>query len=818
MKKLSSFLILTCICCFSAFSASKTYKMITKQSEITEGNYLIVGKNADTWYAMSYQKTSNRHAVPVVVSATNTITTDIAESSSNQNLPYEIEFVASSNLYRLKDALQSKGNYYLVAISDASSGLKTSDTDNKKWQISIDESTGLCQLLYKYSSSIKSYMGFSPTLFSAYQYDDEAVYLFKETTEAPTIVTPPTFSLPEGTYKGEQSITITAENNAYIYYTLDGTEPSASSTKYTNPITISSTCTLKAIAVDTEGNISEIVSASYTITDSEVTPPDEPGDLGTDPIIWQRNVYESFDTNSGTGGNDGVWSGFSSNWDATFSSSNLNWTKESGEIATGNKCLIFRGLDKEERGVIVSPSLGITGTALLRFKVGAWDTKATQTTLTLGFKSSNSSKFDGQDNYTVEAPKGSFRIVEVLLTNLQPETSIRFSTPKETSDEGSTSRLFLDEVELYTTMGQTETLPTDQPYILSGTWSIEKMAELTGLSSDWDAAMATDIDLTALPIMNDFSIDNTKGNPNLLVYTLSPATILNGINIVDNNLPVAATLTDLQPFSLKAPVSGSIRYERTFSGVGAEEVGGWSVLCLPFDVTEVSVSTGEVYIPYSEWIKTEPTDKGFFWLKEATTSGNSINTDASEIKANVPYLIAFPNYNYLDYPLLNIAPNTSFAFSGEGLYATENISPSDMSNWEFYANYISDATGQQVYALNTEGSAFVAGGAMQPFRPHILYKSQDEILSAPQKFFIGKENHPTGVKETISSSTHNTLRISVFGHTVSIESTVNEIVSIYTASGALYRVFDMPANTLQNLSLPIGIYLINGQKIQIINE
>lgn len=55
-----------------------------------------------------------------------------------------------------------------------------------------------------------------------------------------TTVLPPAFSLPGGNYSAD-SMTIelfTPSYLAQIYYTLDGSEPSESSTRYTGPITL----------------------------------------------------------------------------------------------------------------------------------------------------------------------------------------------------------------------------------------------------------------------------------------------------------------------------------------------------------------------------------------------------------------------------------------------------------------------------------------------------------------------------------------------------------------------------------------------------
>jgi hypothetical protein len=80
-------------------------------------------------------------------------------------------------------------------------------------------------------------------------------------------VATPTFLPAAGIYSSAQSVTISDSTaNATIYYTTDGTTPTTSSTKYTGPITVSSTETLKAIAVATGSTNSAVASAAYTIT------------------------------------------------------------------------------------------------------------------------------------------------------------------------------------------------------------------------------------------------------------------------------------------------------------------------------------------------------------------------------------------------------------------------------------------------------------------------------------------------------------------------------------------------------------------------
>ena len=75
----------------------------------------------------------------------------------------------------------------------------------------------------------------------------------------------PTFSLEAGTYDEEQTVTLASEvEGASIYYTLDGTTPSANSTLYTKSIFIDKTTTVKAIAI--VGDLmSDVAEADYVI-------------------------------------------------------------------------------------------------------------------------------------------------------------------------------------------------------------------------------------------------------------------------------------------------------------------------------------------------------------------------------------------------------------------------------------------------------------------------------------------------------------------------------------------------------------------------
>jgi hypothetical protein len=101
------------------------------------------------------------------------------------------------------------------------------------------------------------------------------VTLTKLSAVEPPDTTPPTVTSNPvgGTYSSEQSVTLTASEAATIYYTLDGADPTTTSTKYTQPINISTTTTLKFMAIDTAGNQSTISSESYILEIIDITPP-----------------------------------------------------------------------------------------------------------------------------------------------------------------------------------------------------------------------------------------------------------------------------------------------------------------------------------------------------------------------------------------------------------------------------------------------------------------------------------------------------------------------------------------------------------------
>ena len=84
--------------------------------------------------------------------------------------------------------------------------------------------------------------------------------------KAASNVAKPTFSPAAGRYTEAQTVTIScATEGTTIYYTTDGSTPTASSTRYTQPIVVEETTTLKAIAINADNEESPVATAKYSI-------------------------------------------------------------------------------------------------------------------------------------------------------------------------------------------------------------------------------------------------------------------------------------------------------------------------------------------------------------------------------------------------------------------------------------------------------------------------------------------------------------------------------------------------------------------------
>jgi len=100
---------------------------------------------------------------------------------------------------------------------------------------------------------------------------DTNIYIYVETLD------PPSFSPDEGFYTGSLSVELsTNEPEAVIYYTLDGSIPTASSVQYASPINITAPTTIRAISykekIGSDDLISDVATKCYILNIQHTIP------------------------------------------------------------------------------------------------------------------------------------------------------------------------------------------------------------------------------------------------------------------------------------------------------------------------------------------------------------------------------------------------------------------------------------------------------------------------------------------------------------------------------------------------------------------
>jgi hypothetical protein len=198
--------------------------------------------------------------------ATTPATTSISTSSSScgttVTLPPDSEtavtYTISSTLAATPTFSPAAGSYAAVqsvTISDATSGATiyyTTDGSTPTVASSV-YSTPIPVALSRTLKAIAIVNGYQTSAVGTASYTI-------------TLAEAPTFSVSGGTYNNPPTVTISdITPGTSVYYTTNGTTPTTSSTRYTAPIAITSSCTLKAIAAESGFTSSSVTSATYTL-------------------------------------------------------------------------------------------------------------------------------------------------------------------------------------------------------------------------------------------------------------------------------------------------------------------------------------------------------------------------------------------------------------------------------------------------------------------------------------------------------------------------------------------------------------------------
>lgn len=235
MKKVLS-LLLVCMCAFGAFAAEKTFTASTDLVDGTVDGFTFLAQKNNGSTAPTYN--ANGQDVRIYAKGSYTITNN-----------------SGTNITNIVFNISTQGKKRLAAI--------TADAGTVAAQAAGDETvtwTGGAQSV-TFTVGDKAIYG-SDGADKAGQFDFNSVVITYEDGGVVTIPAP-TFSPAGGTFYSPVNVTISAATGATIYYTIDGNDPTTSSSVYSEPINISQNTTLKAIAV-TEEATSTVASATYT--------------------------------------------------------------------------------------------------------------------------------------------------------------------------------------------------------------------------------------------------------------------------------------------------------------------------------------------------------------------------------------------------------------------------------------------------------------------------------------------------------------------------------------------------------------------------
>lgn len=243
MKRLSIFFAALMACTLS-FAAEVTYDFTTNDWKLPTDDYTKTAAtytNADG-YSISFGKSSNGHkfggtylifgksGATLTFNSLNKNVTSVA-ITGNSNASASVTWTFSANSTQIGDAqtgAQGTYTFDIPAAQQAADNTYTIKVTNAK-------NMQITKVVFTYESA------------------------------DPDAIDKPTFTPADGDFVGSVEVTLAAGEGLDIYYTLEGTDPTTASTKYTAPFTLTETKTVKAIAYNaTTKKASEVAEKTYT--------------------------------------------------------------------------------------------------------------------------------------------------------------------------------------------------------------------------------------------------------------------------------------------------------------------------------------------------------------------------------------------------------------------------------------------------------------------------------------------------------------------------------------------------------------------------
>ena len=228
--------------------------LVTDASDLVAGDQIVVAASEANVALSTNQKSNNRGQVDITKNGLSLVINDDVQVIT-------LEAGTKTGTYAF-----NVGNGYLYAASSSSNHLKTETTlsDNSSWAITItDEGVASVVAQGENTRNVMQYNETS-TLFACYSSaSQKPIALYKKTNSEGVVLAPAISG--ETNFLENTTVTITAEEGLEVYYTLDGTDPTKASNKYTAPFELTATTIVKAIAYN-DDKASAVVCKTFTKT------------------------------------------------------------------------------------------------------------------------------------------------------------------------------------------------------------------------------------------------------------------------------------------------------------------------------------------------------------------------------------------------------------------------------------------------------------------------------------------------------------------------------------------------------------------------
>jgi Malectin domain/Chitobiase/beta-hexosaminidase C-terminal domain/Fn3 associated len=271
-----------------ALYQSERYGAFSYNFTVPNGNYTVLLKFAETYWTQAGQRVFNVsiNGTPVLTNFDIIVAAGAPLTAVDKSFPVTVsngtitvQFTTGSANWPKVSAIEIQGANVGVQINPTSVNLSASQTQqftptvtgttntNVTWSLTPGVGTVSSSGLYTAPSSITSNQTVNVTATSVADTSKSATATVNLQTFPPAatpVITPGT-----GTYSATQTVTITdGTSGAAIYYTLDGSPPTTSSTKYLGSFSVNASTTVKAIATAANFSASAIATSIITIQGS----------------------------------------------------------------------------------------------------------------------------------------------------------------------------------------------------------------------------------------------------------------------------------------------------------------------------------------------------------------------------------------------------------------------------------------------------------------------------------------------------------------------------------------------------------------------